>query len=198
MVAAARRVFGERGYESASMDDIAAAAGISKPMLYAYFGSKEDLFAACIREAGIDFRASVRAAAGEVRDRAPEERLYRGLLAVFAGIEQERDAWDLLYPLEGHGPGGALGARATYGVVAMTEMVEGLMADSARARGLPEEMVAQVAPMARALAGAVLGLVDWWRRHPDEPKELQAVRAMNLTWRGFERLLAGELWLPSG
>jgi len=70
------------------------------------------------------------------------------------------------------------------------------MADTARAQGVREEMVAQVAPMARALAGAVLGLVDWWRRHPDEPKELQAVRAMNLTWRGFERLLEGDLWLP--
>ena len=196
MVAAARRVFGERGYEAASMDDIAAAAGISKPMVYAYFGSKGDLFAACIRQAGIDFRASVRDAARDVGDLLPEERLYRGLLAVFAGIERERDAWDLLYPLEGHGPGGALGARATYGVFAMTEMVEGLMADAARAQGVREEMVAQVAPMARALAGAVLGLVDWWRRHPDEPKELQAVRAMNLTWRGFERLLEGDLWLP--
>ena len=197
MVAAARRVFGERGYDAAPMDEIAAAAGITKPMLYAYFGSKEALFAACVKQAGRDFRASVRAAAGPPEDAPPDQRLYAGLLAVFAGIERDREAWDLLYPLEGQGPGGALGARATYGVFAMTEMVEGLMADAGRAQGMREEMLVHVAPMARALAGAVLGLVDWWRRHPDEPKELQAVRAMNLMWRGFEQLLDGELWLPS-
>src|SRR5215213_3592814 len=123
MVAAARRIFGDRGYASASMDDIASAAGVSKPLLYAYFGSKEDLFAACVKEAGREFRASVAAAAGPVDGLAPDQRLYAGLLAVFAGIERDRQAWDLLYPLEGEGPGGALGARASYGVTAMTEMV---------------------------------------------------------------------------
>jgi len=196
MLAAARQVFAERGYDAASMDEIASVAGISKPMLYAYFGAKEDLFAACVREAGREFRASVKAAAGPLDDGPPDQRLYAGLLSVFAGIERDRQAWDLLYPLEGQGPGGTLGARATYGVYAMTEMVEGMLADAARAQGMQEEALAHVAPMARALAGAVLGLVDWWRRHPDEPKELQAVRAMNLVWRGFERLMEGELWLP--
>jgi len=52
--------------------------------------------------------------------------------------------------------------------------------------------------MAQALAGAVMALVDWWRRHAEEPKELQAARAMNLAWRGFEQLLEGNVWLPSG
>jgi len=196
MIVAARGIFGERGYAATSMDDVAAAAGVSKPLLYAYFGSKDELFAACVREAGRDFRASVRAAAGTVTEAPPDERMYAGLLAVFAGIEQDRDAWDLLYPLEGEGPGGDLGARATYGVVAMTEMVEALMVDSAKANGVADEMIPHVAPMARALAGAVLGLVDWWRRHPDEPKELQAVRAMNFAWVGFEQLIEGRLWLP--
>ena len=197
MLAAAQSVFRDRGYASASMDDIASAAGISKPLLYAYFGSKEQLFAACVKEAGREFRASVRAAAGPVGDLAPDRRLYAGLLAVFAGIERDRDAWDLLYPLDREGPGGDLGARATYGVTAMTELVEGLMVDTARAQGVDEQLIAHVPPMARALAGAVLGLVDWWRRHPDEPKELQAVRAMNLMWRGFEQMLGGGVWLPS-
>jgi AcrR family transcriptional regulator len=196
MVAAARRIFTERGFAATSMDDIATAARISKPMLYAYFGSKEGLFAECVREAGIDFRASVRAAAGDPGDLPPDRRLWAGLLAVFDGIERDRDAWDLLYPLEGQGPSGALGARGNYGLHAMTELVEGLLADAARAGGLSEDFVAQTPPIARALAGAVLGLVDWWRRHPDEPKEVHALRAMNFAWRGLEQLLAGDLWLP--
>ncbi|SNT17300.1 TetR/AcrR family transcriptional regulator [Rhodococcoides kyotonense] len=41
---AAAPVFGEVGYERASIDTIAAAAGVSKPTIYSYFGSKEELF----------------------------------------------------------------------------------------------------------------------------------------------------------
>ena len=51
MVAAAERLFSERGYHGVSMDEIAAASGISKPMLYEYFGSKEKLFLACVERA---------------------------------------------------------------------------------------------------------------------------------------------------
>src|SRR3954451_18896271 len=51
MVAAAERLFSERGYHGVSMDEIAAASGISKPMLYDYFGSKEGLFLACMERA---------------------------------------------------------------------------------------------------------------------------------------------------
>ncbi len=196
MVAVARRVFTERGYANASMDDIASAARITKPMLYAYFGSKEGLFAECIREAGIELRASVREAAGSVRELPPDQRLWAGLLAVFSGIERSRDAWDLLYPLEGQAPGGALGARATYGMNAMAELVGELMAEAARARGLNEDALAQIAPLAQALTGAVVALIDWWRRHPEEPKEVHALRAMNFAWRGFEQLLEGRVWLP--
>ena len=51
MVAAAERLFSERGYHGVSMDEIAAASGISKPMLYDYFGSKEGLLLACVERA---------------------------------------------------------------------------------------------------------------------------------------------------
>jgi AcrR family transcriptional regulator len=196
MLAAARTIFGERGYAATSMDDIAAASDITKPMLYAYFGTKEDLFARCVQAAGEELRASVRAAATPAEGARPDERLWAGLLAVFAGIEASRDAWDLLYPLEGGSPGGALGARAAYGVEAMAELVEALMADAAGAAGMAAPLVAETAPMARALTGAVMALVDWWRRHPEEPKELQALRAMNLAWRGLEGLLEERYWIP--
>ena len=46
MLDAAVGVFSTAGYHSASMDDIAERAGISKPMVYAYLGTKEELFIA--------------------------------------------------------------------------------------------------------------------------------------------------------
>jgi AcrR family transcriptional regulator len=198
MVAVARDLFRERGYAGTSMHDVAAAAGVTKPLVYAYVGSKDELFARCVQAAGAEFRARVRAAAGAAADAAPDDRLWAGLLAIFAGIEAERDAWDLLYPLDAPGPSGALGARADHGVAAMTEVARDLMADAARAAGLDETLVAQTEPMAHALAGAVMALAGWWRRHPEEPKELQALRAMNFAWRGFEGMLEGRYWIPSG
>ena len=48
----AGQVFADDGYEHASMDRIAELAGVSKPMLYAYFGSKEGLYVAYIERNG--------------------------------------------------------------------------------------------------------------------------------------------------
>ena len=46
-----RRLFSTRPYEEISVDEIAAAAGISKGLLYHYFPGKRDLYLACVREA---------------------------------------------------------------------------------------------------------------------------------------------------
>ncbi len=48
MLAEARRIFAERGFGATSMDEIAEACGVTKPMVYAYFGSKQGLYLACI------------------------------------------------------------------------------------------------------------------------------------------------------
>ncbi len=52
MLDSAVRIFSRRGYHGASMDEIAEVAGISKPMVYAYLGSKEELFVACLHREG--------------------------------------------------------------------------------------------------------------------------------------------------
>jgi hypothetical protein len=44
--------------------------------------------------------------------------------------------------------------------------------------------------------GTVEGLASWWLRHPEEPKELQALRLMNFAWMGLGNLLEGRLWQP--
>ena len=55
MLDAAVKVFSENGYREASMDSIAAEAEISKPMLYLYYGSKDELFSACIERESTRF-----------------------------------------------------------------------------------------------------------------------------------------------
>ncbi len=59
----ATRVFTERGYQATSMDDIARAAGVTKPVLYQHFSSKEDLYGEVIEITGATLLAEVRSIA---------------------------------------------------------------------------------------------------------------------------------------
>ncbi|HEX3547576.1 MAG TPA: TetR/AcrR family transcriptional regulator [Mycobacterium sp.] len=95
MLDAAVQMFSVNGYHETSMDAIAAEAQISKPMLYLYYGSKEDLFGACLdRElsrfidtvrADIDFRQS------------PKELLRNAVLTFLHYIDTNRASWMVLY-----------------------------------------------------------------------------------------------------
>src|SRR5690349_6523678 len=77
MLDAAVTVFSRRGFHLASMDEIAELAGVSKPMVYAYLGAKEDLFIACLhREATRLMEAIVAVVRSET---APDQQLWHGL-----------------------------------------------------------------------------------------------------------------------
>src|SRR3954467_2205767 len=94
MLRVAERAFAERGFHGASVDAIAEGAGISKPMVYAYFDSKEGLYRAVMlrgRERLLQLLAAVADETGP-----PDERLWHGLLAFFTFVEREHDAWTVL------------------------------------------------------------------------------------------------------
>src|SRR5689334_11093552 len=95
MVAAAERLFSERGYHGVSMDEIAAASGITKPMLYDYFGSKEGLFLACVERArGRLFEEIASAVRGAD---AAEDALRAGVEAFLAFANEQRETWTVLF-----------------------------------------------------------------------------------------------------
>jgi len=194
MVGAATEVFGQRGYAAASMDDIAAKAGITKPMLYSYFGSKEGLFAACATGARDGLEARLREVAAD-RDLGFDQRLWRALLTVFEFVDRHRDAWRVLYP-GGAEPAGELGRAAHASRRSMEQLVSRLFADAARSRGMGEQGAAQAAAMAAGFAAATIAAASAWADSPEEPRDLATLRLMNLVWMGLGRLLDGEMWLP--
>src|SRR3954453_15101901 len=98
MIAAAEEMFAERGYRAASMDEIAERVGVSKPMLYEYFGSKEGLLVACIRQVRMELRD--RTAESVIGAETPEEALRRGLVTFFKYTDEHRRSWDLLLRTE--------------------------------------------------------------------------------------------------
>lgn len=95
MLDAAVQVFSVNGYHETSMDAIAAEAEISKPMLYLYYGSKEELFGACLtRELGRFVEA--------VRDDIdftlpPRDMLRNTILSFLHYIDANRASWIVLY-----------------------------------------------------------------------------------------------------
>ncbi|WP_241834778.1 TetR/AcrR family transcriptional regulator [Pseudofrankia asymbiotica] len=56
---AAAPIFGDEGYERASIDAIATAAGVSKPTIYSYFGGKEQLFRESVADSAVQQNAQV-------------------------------------------------------------------------------------------------------------------------------------------
>jgi AcrR family transcriptional regulator len=94
MIRIAEEVFAEHGYVTASMDEIAERVGVSKPMLYEYFHSKEGLLLACIAQSRAELREVTEQAV--VGAQSAEEALRRGLLAFFRYIHRRQQAWSLL------------------------------------------------------------------------------------------------------
>ena len=185
MLDAAVEVFSRSGFHPASMDEIADTAGVSKPMIYAYLGSKDDLFSACIvREAE---RLMERIAAAVPTGLPPDERLYCGLLAFFEFVAEYRDGWIVLYRqarVQGTFAGQITALRERI-IVVVAGLLAGASNDGARAQAMPT---------AYALVGAVEALSDWGVEHPEQTPAQLAHRLMDLMWMGFSGLSCGERW----
>ena len=101
MLDAAVQMFSQNGYHETSMDAIAAEAEISKPMLYLYYGSKEELFGACLDRELSRFIEAVRADIGSSRDndlkQSPRDLLTTTIRAFMHYIDTNRASWIVLY-----------------------------------------------------------------------------------------------------
>jgi AcrR family transcriptional regulator len=88
---AAGQVFAERGFASASLDQVAAAAGFTKGAVYSNFGSKDELFLALMEAEGVRRIDAVEAALRTTGD------LPRALAAVGAELSRRDTPWQLLF-----------------------------------------------------------------------------------------------------
>ncbi len=95
MLDAAVQVFSVNGYHETSMDAIAAKAEISKPMLYLYYGSKEDLFGACLDRELARFIDAVRADLDFTL--SPRDMLRNAIGSFLSYIDANRASWIVLY-----------------------------------------------------------------------------------------------------
>ena len=161
----AGQAFADGGYDRASMDQIAAHAGVSKPMLYAYFGSKEGLYGAYIERTGGELVQRLLVAD---RPEARHSDRLRALVSEFlAFVEEHRDGWTVLFrELNSRRPLAEQVAQLRTRVVTeVRRMLEGGASSWAGIAPPASEGVAE------AIVGAGESLANWWLKHPDVRRE---------------------------
>jgi AcrR family transcriptional regulator len=191
---AASEVFSERGYRGASIDAIARRAGVSAPVIYDHFASKQDLHRVLLERHYAELRQIWREQLAG--DDPAETRIARAFDAWFAYVQAHPYAWRMLF-------------RDTTGVPEI-EAIHRDVAASSRAAVLPllarEQAAQQIAGTAGPLAMELLwelvrcvlqGLALWWYEHQEVSRERIVATAMNALWIGFERAGSGELWTTS-
>ncbi|MEV7197964.1 TetR/AcrR family transcriptional regulator [Streptomyces sp. NPDC093510] len=195
MLDAAVRTFGQRGYRAASMDEIAELAGVSKPLVYLYLNSKEELFSACIRREAAALVAAVREGAGGSVGEPADRQLWDGLRAFFTHTAERPDGWAVL-----HSQARTQGEPFAAEVAAMREeivaYVTSLIAEAARtAHGDPSLPEREVAGLAQALVGAAESLAGWANTDGSVSAREAAATLMNFAWAGLGGLMEGRRWL---
>lgn len=182
-------IFAARGYTAASMDEIADAAGVSKPVLYSCFGSKDGLYFAYIERAGAELLAAIRSA-GAPDGSPPDARLWAGTLAFFTFVGEHRDGYSVLFAELA--AGGATRRREVAAIRRrIVEMVAFIFDEVIEAGERDAHAVGGIEALAVAYVGAGESLANWWLEHPEEATEAVAARLMDMAWLGLDGLLAG-------
>jgi AcrR family transcriptional regulator len=172
---AAARLFAERGYSATRLDEIAAAAHVTKPVLYRHFDSKKALYLALLAK----HRALLpRFVAPEVTDEPFLERLPALLAAWFAYVQEQPYAWQMIFR-DTTGDPEIRAFRAEVQATARAVLAELLGAQPELS--VPEE---ELEPMAELLRSAMVGLTLWWLDHPDVPRPV-IVDLVARAWRGL-------------
>jgi AcrR family transcriptional regulator len=188
---AATEIFAEHGYHDAAMDSIAQRSGVSVPVVYDHFASKQELHRRLLERHFAELRSVWTAHLDS--DEGPEQRMARAIEAWFAYVQTHPYAWRMLF-------------RETTGDPEVQAIHRDVAARSREAL-LPllarEPSAAAAAPSPTALEmlwevfRAVLqGLALWWYEHREVPREDVVATAMSALWIGFERSQQGARWQP--
>lgn len=182
----ATEVFAERGFHGAAVEEIARRAGISIPVLYDHFSSKQHLHRRLLERHFADLRAIWRE---QLRGNgAPQEQLAAALDAWFGYVESHPFAWKMLFRETTGDPE----VQAMHAEVAAESRALLLPLVSERT-GIGADRV-DVEMAWEALRGVIQTLALWWHNNQQVPRERVVAAAMDAVWLGLERRLGGESW----
>jgi AcrR family transcriptional regulator len=174
---AASRIFAERGYAGTSLDEVAEAVGVTKPVIYRHFDSKKDLHLALLaRHRDELLGLTARAMGGSAE--SLKHRFERAVSAWFGYVESHPYALKMLFRDTTGDPEieafhEEMHATARAALRAMLEAEPGFdLSDELRD------------PLAEMLRAGNVGLVLWWADHPEVPRDRVVRLAMDAIWGG--------------
>lgn len=187
---AAEQIFGDRGYQATAMDDVAARVGVSKPLVYQYYGSKDGLFLACLSRLRAQLLAAVSDAVLAADD--VEHALYDGLVAWFRFLDEHPRAWAVLID-EGMLAAGPATAAAGQLRTDFVELIATLVRRNLPPGRAPDEDEVQV--VAQGISGAAERLAVWRSRDGGGPPPEKVARTLTeLLWLGLRTTRTGTTW----
>jgi AcrR family transcriptional regulator len=179
LVEIGRRLFAERGFEGTSIEEIAAQAGVSKPVVYEHFGGKEGLYAVVV-DREVERLTTITMTLLDGKQSRP--KFEAAAVTLLRYIEDNADGFRIL--VRDSNPGATTG---TYGTLLsdIAGQVEYIMADFLKSRGRDPKL----APMySQMLVGMVAFTGQWWLDARKPKVEQVATNLIDLAWNGLSQL----------
>jgi AcrR family transcriptional regulator len=174
-----RRLFAERGFEGTSIEEVAAQAGVSKPVVYEHFGGKEGLYAVVV-DREVERLTTITMSLLDGKQSRP--KFEAAAVTLLRYIEDNADGFRIL--VRDSSPGATTG---TYGTLLsdIAGQVEYIMADFLKSRGRDPKL----APMySQMLVGMVAFTGQWWLDARKPKLEQVATNLIDLAWNGLSQL----------
>ncbi|PHP53653.1 TetR/AcrR family transcriptional regulator [Actinomyces ruminis] len=178
LIAVARALFAEKGFEATSIEEIANRAKVSKPVVYEHFGGKEGLYAVIVDRELTAISTTITQALKS--SSSASVIVERAALALLTYIEESSDGFRILSATNTH-------SSDTYSTLLadVAIQVSGLLAKQFSTHGLDP----RTAPLyAQMLVGIVAMPAQWWLDNPAMSKEEVAAHMVNLAWNGLRAM----------
>jgi len=179
LVAVARSVFAERGYGGTSIEEIAARAGVSKPVVYEHFGgkeTKESLYRQVVDDA---VKRMLDQVTGALSGGSARDLLEQAALALLEYIEENTEAFRIL--VRDSPVASSTGSFATL-ISDIASRVEHILGREFNAKGFDPDL----APLySQALVGMVALTGQWWLDERSPKLDEVAAHLVNLAWNGL-------------
>jgi AcrR family transcriptional regulator len=176
-----RSLFAERGFEATSTEEIAARAGVSKPIVYEHFGGKEGLYAVVVDR---EMQALLDRVTGALTGGHPRELLEQAALALLTYIEDEADGFRILVR---DSPVASTSGTFSSLLNDIASQVEYILAREFRSRGFEPKLAGLYS---QALVGMVALTGQWWLEVRKPKRDEVAAHLVNLAWYGLSHLEA--------